>query len=291
MTPGELFESLADATWHRLADGAELGVRQGETSVTDYLLLEIARLRHPAIRLRKTKQNEEDTQGTDWEWWIGTPWQGWMRYAIQAKRGHVGDGKYDQLGHRVRDELQAEILDRYSTANGATPLYCLYNSVDRRDFRPFWHCKRPMEPEQLGCSIAPFNAIYDALNTRGARHFDWVHTWGDDKKRCLPWRCLLRCPAFIGIFKPGLSPKDHNHYIGGLSEFFGRAPRFYRSLPRGLPFNSDFPAIAELNAEELDPEYYNFDLNLWPRRIAVVDVSQEVDAIARETEAKDKENP
>ena len=48
-----------------LANGAELGVRQGETTITDHLLLELTRLRHPAIRLRKTKQNEERTKGTD----------------------------------------------------------------------------------------------------------------------------------------------------------------------------------------------------------------------------------
>ena len=67
LTPGLVLEDLARATWQRLADGEALQVRQGETAVTDHLLLEMARLRSPAIQVYKTAQDKEDLQGTDWE--------------------------------------------------------------------------------------------------------------------------------------------------------------------------------------------------------------------------------
>jgi hypothetical protein len=84
--PSELLEELARNTWHRIVDGHRLRIRQGETTITDYLLLEIERANSPRIKSIKTSIRKEANQGTDWEWWVGSSSEGWIQYAIQAKR-------------------------------------------------------------------------------------------------------------------------------------------------------------------------------------------------------------
>ena len=81
-----VFESLAADTWKRLRDAQHLDVRFGEESVTDLVLLELKRKRHPGLQVLQTNKNVESTQGTDWEWWLGSDSQGWLRLAVQAKR-------------------------------------------------------------------------------------------------------------------------------------------------------------------------------------------------------------
>ena len=199
MSPGQLLEFLAVSTWQRLSDAALLDVRQGETSITDHLLLEIARLRDPSIRVLKTPQHLERIKGTDWEWWIGTPACGWP-YAAQAKRIHVETGRYGGLGQKVGRIRQAEVLERFASANRAVPLYCFYNHVERPDFTPYWHChRRPVECEQLGCSIVPIRVVKRALSTHGARSFDRMHKSevrsAVDVPPSVPGLCRAHCAA------------------------------------------------------------------------------------------------
>lgn len=268
--PGRLFAELAQATWHRLADGETFKIRQGETAITDHILLELARLQHPDIRIAKTPQDKEAKKGTDWEWWVGNG-DAWLRYAIQAKRLDLKSGGYPNLGHKVPQGRQVDILEKFATANQAIPLYCFYNSIDAADYEPYWHCQRPREPRQLGCSIAPLHVVKAALEKKGARNFDWIHR----QKHSLPWRCLMRCPAFVSLLRPSASqPKRQTTEA---SEFFGVVPRLYRTLPRELRRGPN--SVMPQEIEGFDPEFYNASLGLHPKRIAVVRIPTDTDSL------------
>ena len=282
MTPRRLFENLAEEVWQRLDNGNRLGVSQGETSLTDYLLLQIALLRSPSIRVLKTPITDENVQGTDWEWWIGTPQSGWLRYAVQAKKLDLNSGRYNHLGHLVNGELQASILRRFAETNRAIPAYCLYNYVKRDSWAPYWHCQQPgpLVPQQLGCSITSLQVVEEALQTKGARCFDWIH-----RQLTLPWRCLLRCPAFISPFvprppagpPPGQSPSNGEEHdgnsdrLGGISRFFKIDPVLYPSPPRELIVGSEREGTDRL--EDFEADFYNRDLGLFPNYVALINLA------------------
>lgn len=273
MSLGHHFEALAASIWHRLADAERLGVSQGETALTDHLLLELARLNHPHLRVVKTPVNEEDVKGTDWEWWIGTPYSGWLRYAAQAKRVTIRTGRYDQLRHMVGATRQLEILSQYALSNHAIPMYCLYNFYS--GVTPaHWHCQRAFDAVQLGCSVAPVSVIDNALDTWGGRTFDAIHR----HDHVVPWRCLVRCPRFIGAFVRG--PYDIQQAAkGDLQTVVGVEPLVYEALPPRLQRvmessaqADDAPTVVEADFA-FDREYYNANLGTYPRCIAVIDVS------------------
>lgn len=257
--PCELFEQLAEATWDRLDAGSRFQVLQGETAITDHLLLELARREHPSIQILKTPHFEEQKKGTDWEWWIGNSRAGWLRYAVQAKRLDLPTGGYPTLGHKVTGTRQIEILERFAQSNEAIPLYCFYNHLEIRDYSPYWHCHRPQNHRQLGCSVAPLEVVRDALNNRGARRFDWIH-----KNRSLPWRCLVSCPAFLSLLFP--AAESHCHATNWVHDFFGVKPKLHPKLP----FSTS--TVLPQAHGEWDASIYDLGLGLYPKRIAVVTV-------------------
>lgn len=277
MSPAELLESLAKSTWNRIHDGHRLHVSQGETAITDHLLLEIARFGSPFIQVAKTPLDVEGSQGTDWEWWIGATGLGWLRYAIQAKRVNWASGRYDQLGHTVGGEHQWEILDRYATGNRAIPMYCFYNHVERRSFAEYWHCHRPEEPAQLGCSVTPLWVVDEALKSRGCRNFNWIHQCD----ATLPWRCLVRCPPFLSHIKTkgwadGVPPE--------VEAYFRLRPKVYDAPP-------DQPGLQRVNGDmsntqiaRFDRDLYDPDIGVYPRRVAIFDLSASRDLMRQQME-------
>jgi hypothetical protein len=266
MTPAQLFEDLAASTWRRLADAYRLRVPQGETALTDHLLLEMARLEHSGLRALKTPIDEEGVKGTDWEWWIGTPRVGWLRYAVQAKRVTVASGRYEALHHVVGEEHQIDILRRYATANRVIPLYCFYNFQTNLPTAVHWHCERPLEPDQLGCSITPLEVVADALTTRGARSFDRIHR----STKTFPWRCLVRCPRFIGAFA-ATAPEVRAAALSDLEKTFGQQPVVYSTLPRIVDQGASGDGLLRKN-DAFDGDFYDRDVGIYPRRILVADL-------------------
>lgn len=184
-------ESVAQDIWYRIRDGQNLGVRQGEESLTDHALLCLRRIGTPSIRILKTSKAAEPTSGTDWEWWLGSNAQGWLRFAVQAKRLNVA--YYDQFAHKVAGVPQLDILERYAAAHAAIPLYCLFNHVpDPLACTAGWKCCDSLDPEQLGCTVTPLSVVRTAVATWGCRTFRSVHA----DPRSVPWRCLLKCARY-----------------------------------------------------------------------------------------------
>lgn len=272
--PREVMEYLADEVWQRIADGERLGISQGETSITDHLLLEIARLGDPRFKVMKTSIIKEAEQGTDWEWWVGSPSAGWLRYAIQAKRFNLQTGTYDKLNHTIGKNhgRQLDVLKNYASKNNAIPAYCLYNHATEADYGPFWHCGvTPPEPTQLGCTISGLPQVEAALNGRGQRTFKSFHQNG-----AFPWRCLVGCRVFLGVLGTEGHP-DTLYSRKWFVKIFGNEPTVHRNLPPGF---EGVGAEPNLRVEEFSQEFYRRDpeqeFALYPRQIALVDVSEQL---------------
>ena len=72
-----LLERLAVETEQRLHQANQLGMRYGETTITDYNLLELRLANLPNIRVFHVPPIREREFGYDWEWWIrlgSLPW-------------------------------------------------------------------------------------------------------------------------------------------------------------------------------------------------------------------------
>ena len=201
LKPGNLYtmyailESLARDTWERLRDARALGIRFGEETLTDLLLLELKRLGSGQIRIIQTPKSIEKTSGTDWEWWVRAPGNaGWYRFAIQAKKLDPKSNRYERLRHRVGPLLQLDLLKQYARKHSAIPLYCFFNHVDNFDdakLKQVWRCcEEKRELEQLACTIVPLPVIEWVATPRLSKSFSAVHS----HRGAVPWRCLLKCP-------------------------------------------------------------------------------------------------
>ncbi len=261
-----LLEWLAANTWQRVRDGHELGVRLGETGLTDYLLLELKRVNSPRLHVFKTSQNLEAKQGTDWEWWIGSNQTGWIRYAVQAKKLYLDKHTYARLRHSVGGVEQVDVLEQYANANDAVPLYCFYNYSDWVDLATCWQCSLLQENDQLGCTITPSFIVRDALapGARGRRNFEAIH----GHSQTIPWRCLVKCPRIHRVYDSGPAVA----YESGMS-LFGQPVHVFQSLPPEFANASETGELAEF-----PQAYYSGDIDALPKRVMVLDFSEEEEA-------------
>lgn len=221
----KFLEGLAEDTWERVRDGHALGIRLGETGLTDLLLLEIKRTNPPHLRVFKTPHHLESSCGTDWEWWIGSNQTGWLRYAVQAKKLYLPSHAYDALGHTVGGVPQVDVLEAYANANRAIPIYCFYNYSDWVNLATCWQCNLPRQDAQLGCTITPSFIVRHALAGRGTRKFESIHAY----PQTIPWRCLLKCPLLHLLYQPNTV---QGHAVA--MEGFGREVHVFEALPPRL---------------------------------------------------------
>ena len=187
MLAHELFELLSATTWKTIDRASGRRILFGEDAITSINLLTLNNARSTIFAIEDTRISES-TKGCDFELWIGSDSTAWRRYAAQAKKIQPSTNTYAQLKHMVGGTLQIDILETYSKANNAVPIYCLYShSVQTGD----WSCCLPNDQEQLGCSVTPASVIRKAIETRGGRSFIEIQS----NSQTLPWRCLVRCAS------------------------------------------------------------------------------------------------
>lgn len=187
MSTVALFELLARSTWRTIRSTSDNEIRFGEDAITSCILATLASARTNTVVFEDTR-NDESLKGCDFELWIGSDSHGWHRYAVQAKKIQVKQGRYSSLNHKVGKKRQIDILMQYASTNSAVPLYCFYNY--RPDHVP-WNCCQCREDEQIGCSIATANSVRKNLAVKGGMTFTRIHT----EPGTLPWRCLIECPS------------------------------------------------------------------------------------------------
>ena len=246
----KIFEKLAFTTWETILNAFLEQISYGEDAITSVNLLSLKNESLGNLALQDTRP-KESTKGCDFEFWIGSDKKGWLRYAIQAKKITVSSNRYSSLAHKVNDVPQIDILEKYSLANRAIPLYCLFN-YSKKVLSIKSGCPKYKNSEELGCSVTPLKTVRKALKTRGARTFQWFHS----REETLPWSCLVRCPQIINrwpLSKLGLDMKEMIHK---------ELPEVLHSLLRR--------ESSELPPEQLDEEAHSEQLvnsNLFSQQV------------------------
>lgn len=62
----DLAQTLSTNVYRRLDEGDRWGIRQGETTISDILLLDLITARLPGITVEKTERAREASDGMDW---------------------------------------------------------------------------------------------------------------------------------------------------------------------------------------------------------------------------------
>lgn len=266
-----LLESLAEQTWDRIKDGFEFDISQGEETITDFNLLEMLRSGVKALKVVKLSKGEEAIKGIDWEWWIGSRTQGWLRYAVQAKKLNFATQRYDSFGHKVKGIPQIDLLETYARKASAIPIYCLYNCSKSASQHQHWHCNFPYEEKQLGCTVTPSSVVRQAMNIKGFRNFDFIHS----QNSTIPWRCLLKCPSVLQI------------YSNGSTNIAFENIRVYTALPNYLVRAADneqevltsevFPIIKRSDFDDLNTvDEMLFDnkseIRVSPKKVLIIEI-------------------
>lgn len=192
------FQLLAKKVWHDRDDGVRCGLDPSEETITEVLLLELAR-RHPSdVVVRKFTRHEEGKQyGADWEWWFVGGGLAWGT-RVQAKkldgrlRNYRGiDYPYGRKRRQITRFLSASQSDRLY------PLYCFYNLPDQRLLGAGAGCPLAgSDASLLGCTIADGRRI-----SRQRQKRLWEVT--DIAPLLMPWHCLVCCPHAIATSTGG----------------------------------------------------------------------------------------
>jgi len=250
-------EIISSDTWQRLKDSGRYGIKQGEETLTDNLLLYLMRNNLKNVYIRQTSKHKESIQGTDWEWWVGNSKIGWLRYAVQAKKLDYKTGRYASLKHHVglrsNQQFQHDILKMYSLKNNAIPLYVFYNYIDKSNYSPYWQCQQPINIPMLGCTITPLKNIINALGTHGARSFDEMHKL----KETIPLSCLVDCPTIGKIYQGNNNTAQQRFGVEAVVYKDSQLKSLY-SCENKTPL---FPS-----------ELYDHDFQHYPKRTLIIEV-------------------
>lgn len=202
---------LAGRVWHEQNEALERKLVLHEVTLTETLLLRIAR-KFQRYGLRTTLYNgqEESQTGADWEWYIDL---GYCRvgYRVQAKLLYnrddpPGPGRYGGLKTKTADngQSQADKLIEDAQKERMIPIYVFYNHPRVKDAHIFekfhgfsacsWGCavadaqfvKRTNSNklERLHCGMYPWHLCFD--------HWMWTYRY---EKRLRPE------PRWLGIMK------------------------------------------------------------------------------------------
>lgn len=258
----QTIEVLTTELWDTIELANKLNTKYGEETITDIMLLNLAKLKNYNLRIIQTPKDKERFKGTDWEWFIGSQNYGWVRFAIQAKKADPNSkkGDYNCLTHSVGIDEQYSILLKFSTANNAIPLYCFYNHFPKATELEHWHCKKGYNQKLLGWTVSTVDNVKTALTTRGGKNFDFIHK----QKETIPVKCLFDCSLFINKFQ------DIN-LIDKKISFFGTEVTKIKTLP------SAYLEQRDLTLDTFPEQLYNKEIKIYPKRIAIFDIEKEIE--------------
>lgn len=183
------FTQMADKIWTDLKKARALGLRRGEETVTEDLLLYVASAHPKEVTTFPFNKHQEGKTGADWEWWL-TDGNKWFGMLVQAKILDCKSNLYSSINHKVQGRLQIDILTDQAHLKGIDALYFFYNYT-RQSFPPLnWKCRSTApEIEQLGCTVANAFAVKRLIGRRGVGIKLNPIT--------LPLRCLVCCRGFL----------------------------------------------------------------------------------------------
>jgi hypothetical protein len=264
MTVAQKFEDIGRRIWMDMNLSNQYKTLYEEETITDSILLDIAKQDCFNIRILQTPKLLESVQGTDWEWYVGSNTYGWIRYAIQAKKLNLKSSNYDSLNHKVgqppKQYRQIDLLQTFARANGAVPLYSFYNYFPKATAAVHWQCPKPFDRELLGWTFTTLTDVINAMQKRGARTFDSIH----QLHNAIPIRCLFTCMYFRDLYYDQGTKRSPG-------TFMGESFRKVESLPPQLINARDISTLGDF-PEEL----YNPQIRIYPKRIAIIDLANNI---------------
>lgn len=248
---------LSQNVYTRLWRGEDWGVRQGEVTITDVLLLDMAVAGLTNLHVRKVTQKREARDGMDWLMALPVS-NGWLVLAFQAKKLQKND-KYN-LRHEVGEKKrqQIDLLGEFCKRQGAIGGYVLYNSPDH--FLPqHWHCHEPFNRKHheslIGCTIVPLADVMPFVRRPSDATFKNLHSGGN----AIPIRCLFHLPPGYAVDPDAVAanevPSQQSYepsFDGLAADGTERRELVHSTLPFGLEQaldRSPYPA-------ELDPGFF-----------------------------------
>jgi len=234
-------EEIARRTWFLLKLSRRPGVRLGEETLTDFLVINLLLSPNNAVRVLPVMKPEEANNGADLIVCVHRG-DGWAHeYVVQAKKLYPNSrfGQYNGLNKKSGKSKrpQIDILEEYAEKSNAVPLYLLYNYVNDplKRCHPCWHCcRKDADEKQFGCTLTPSWHIRDVIESRD-KHQNFCDVHLKDATlpwRCtFPWRCAFDCPQgknwkrirkkFAKSYKSHAGTKPEIDFKGGLKKWPG----------------------------------------------------------------------
>ena len=135
--------------WQSLSKGNQ-GLRVGEESLTDIVLLIAENFSSGSIKCKKFTRREENKIGADWLWFFVQSGR-WYSALIQAKKLYTDSNSYAALKAPSPGPTQMNRLIGYGKNQQHVPLYCFYNSWSSV---PQWANRYQGQSEDWGCAVA-----------------------------------------------------------------------------------------------------------------------------------------
>lgn len=183
-----------------LTDAARLGLSMGEESLTDSLLLHIARALPGRVIVNGfTHAQESRETGADWEWWFGDgPGTAFFGMRVQAKKlkriGATPGYDFDYLPQSPVYGPRPRQVDRLLSSAAAAKLpavYALYNGPELDLSQFSWGCCHFSRSEGvMGVALLAGQAARQLAN--GGRT-----ALTEVLRLSRPWSCMLLCPTFL----------------------------------------------------------------------------------------------
>ena len=185
---------LAQRTWGNLGDANRLNLTMTETSLTDFLLLDLKRSHPRYVEAWKINQRREAYWGADWAWWFqGTRSSYGM--LIQAKSLDVATLTYKRLDYTKQRSKIPQVDALIQAADRQTykrkryrmhPAYCFYNYWPKANDDPKRHCQCFPIRGTWGCSVADARHVRQCIRN-SQLDLDSVRAVSS------PWSCLVCC--------------------------------------------------------------------------------------------------
>jgi hypothetical protein len=193
------FAEEASRVWRDMNDADHLGIARQEETITEELLLSLARKHHGrGLNIKSFTRTEESANGADWAFWISGSGRKGIELRLQAKRLYRKSRRYESLFHQSDKQKKLAAATGGDTPNQcetlienrgtAIPLYVFYNSdalpigkghIAHAMYSPI---SVPVYQETWGISAA------SAFTVRAA---DWGKTNSPGDLCSIPWHFLF----------------------------------------------------------------------------------------------------
>lgn len=162
------FRDNAREVQRDMDDASRLNISRNEVTITEDILLNLARVHSPHnLKIKTYTQIEEGINGADWEFWFCNSQGFGVAVRVQAKKLYK-NGKYDSLfNNKNKGSIQCQKLIK--NAGTSIPIYVFYNGLNNFVIPLKWLISQSCRPScsmisDWGISMCSANTVNAALS-------------------------------------------------------------------------------------------------------------------------------